>query len=235
MLKIMHGVINKKQLTTNIDLIGAFSFAGNQSSYIDITNNNNLNISINDFTIEWYQYQTDSNSFPRIFSIGSYDPYINLAVSIEGGIFYFWVNNSIATSVNLGVSSNYKNKWIHFAISRISGVLKIFKNGSQIVSINNSTNITNDINKKFTIGNESVKSLNTSFGGYLTNFNIVIGQGKYSTQFESHKQPLESTINTKLLLLATDTNTLNLDSSPINNKLTRNNVSWADFNYPIMP
>lgn len=235
MLKIMHGVINKKQLTTNIDLIGAFSFAGNQSSYIDITNNNNLNISINDFTIEWYQYQTDSNSFPRIFSIGSYYPYINLAVSIEGGIFYFWVNNSIATSVNLGVSSNYKNKWIHFAISRISNTLKIFKNGSQIVSTSNSSNVINDLSKTLTIGNESVKSLNTSFGGYITNFNIVIGQGKYSSNFESHKQPLESTVNTKLLLLATDSNSLNNDSSEINNVIQNYNVSWADFNYPIMP
>jgi hypothetical protein len=235
MLKIMHGVINKKQLTTNIDLIGAFSFAGNQSSYIDITNNNNLNISINDFTIEWYQYQTDSNSFPRIFSIGSYDPYINLAVSIEGGIFYFWVNNSIATSVNLGVSSNYKNKWIHFAISRISNTLKIFKNGSQIVSTSNSSNVINDLSKTLTIGNESVKSLNTSFGGYITNFNIVVGQGKYSSNFESHKQPLESTVNTKLLLLATDSNSLNNDSSEINNVIQNYNVSWADFNYPIMP
>ncbi len=235
MLKTIHGIISKKQLTTNIDLIGAFSFTGNQSSYIDITNNNNLNISINDFTIEWYQYQTDNRSFPRIFSIGSYDPYINLAVSIEGGVFYFWANNSILTSVNLGASSNYKNKWVHFAISRISNTLKIFKNGSQIVSISNSSNIVNDVSKTLTIGNESVKSLNASFGGYITNFNIVIGQGKYSSNFESHKQPLESTIDTKLLLLATDSNSLNNDSSQINNVIQNYNVSWANFNYPTMP
>lgn len=46
-----------------------------------------------DFTVEWWQYQTDSSPFPRIFSVGSF-PSSAIGVSIEGGTFYVWVGGS---------------------------------------------------------------------------------------------------------------------------------------------
>ena len=48
--------------------MSSLSFLGNATSYITIPSTPDLNFRTNDFTIEWYQYQTDTNSFPRIFS-----------------------------------------------------------------------------------------------------------------------------------------------------------------------
>lgn len=51
----------------------SLSFAGDDTSFLLIPNTSELNFGTGDFTIEWYQYQTDSNPFPRIFQMGSYD------------------------------------------------------------------------------------------------------------------------------------------------------------------
>jgi hypothetical protein len=55
-------------------------------------------------------------------------------VSIEGGRFYYWINNT-ANLVTTLTSTAYKNKWVHFAICRSSGITKIYMNGISIFSI----------------------------------------------------------------------------------------------------
>lgn len=52
--------------------MSSLSFLGNATSYLRIPNTDDFDFGTGDFTIEWYQYQTDSNSFPRIFQVGNY-------------------------------------------------------------------------------------------------------------------------------------------------------------------
>jgi len=75
--------------------MSSLSFAGNTTSYISIPNDTALNFETQDFTVEWFQYQTDTNSFPRIFQKGTYTANtVSIGVSIEGGRFYYWRNTS---------------------------------------------------------------------------------------------------------------------------------------------
>ena len=67
--------------------MSSLSFTGNSTSYLRIPNTNDFDFGTGDFTIEWYQYQTDNNPYPRIFQVGNY-PSVSIGVSIEGGIFY---------------------------------------------------------------------------------------------------------------------------------------------------
>ena len=172
-------------------MTSSLSFLGNQTSYLRIQNTDAFDFVTGDFTIEWYQYQTDSNSHPRIFQVGTY-PSTTIGVSIEGGgTFFFWQNSS---SINCGSLGTYQNVWIHFAISRSGGVLKIFKNGVSIYSANNTTNFNGTAD--LIIGNESnvtnYANLNSSeksivlasvFGGYITYFSWVKGTGLYTSNF----------------------------------------------------
>jgi hypothetical protein len=65
-------------------------FRGTVNSYISIPNNASINFEEGDFTVEWFQYQTDANQFPRIFQKGTYeDETVSIGVSIEGGRFYY--------------------------------------------------------------------------------------------------------------------------------------------------
>ena len=159
--------------------MSSLSFVGNVYSYMK-SSYNDFNFGTGDFTIEWYQYQTDTNSFPRIFQMSNPAEEISIGVSINGGSFYYWTNNS-ANLVATLASSSYKNTWVHFAICRASGVTNVFMNGTSIFSMND----TNDFNgaSDLTIANETTPSDDAAFGGYLTYFSWVKGVALYTSDF----------------------------------------------------
>ena len=175
-------------------------FLGNDTSYLQIPNTDEFDFGTGDFTIEWYQYQMDNNSFPRIFQVGDYSSEVTIGVSIEGGTFYYWTNGS-PNSVTTLDSASYQNTWVHFAICRSSNVTKVFMNGVQIGS-----NLvdTNDFNgtSSLVIANESVYSTQASFGGYMTYFAWVKGIAKYTTNFTVSNDYPALTPNHTLLLSA---------------------------------
>ena len=162
----------------------SLSFTGNSTSYLRIPNTSDLNFGTGDFTIEWYQYQTDLNPYPRIFQIGSYDEGTSIGVSIEGGTFFYWVNSNSNGLFSLE-SSEYINQWVHFAICRSSGTTQIFMNGVSVHSEDFSNDNFNSVDD-LVIANQSVFSEyadDEAFGGYLTYFSWVKGTARYTTDF----------------------------------------------------
>ena len=116
-------------------MTSSLSFAGNAGSNISVPYSTDLDFDTgDDFTIEWYQYETDINDFPRPFSRGNY-PTANIAVSIEDGVnFDFWQNQELNTfTYNIKPVANpppvITPSWFHFAIVRSSGTTTIYKNG----------------------------------------------------------------------------------------------------------
>jgi len=163
-------------------------FLGNDTSYLKIPNANGFDFGTGDFTIEWYQYQTDNNPFPRIFRVGTH-PTATIGVSIEPGIteenvpvgkFYYWAFDDTLRRSNLTPSS-YKNKWVHFAICRASGVTKVYMNGTSIFSMVDITNYNGAAD--LIIGNESTQSDDTAFGGYIKYFTWVKGVALRTANF----------------------------------------------------
>jgi hypothetical protein len=129
------------------------------------------------FTIEWFQYQTDNSQWPRIVAIGSY-PSTSIGCSIESGSFYAWCSGA-----NYFGSVSVKNSWHHFAIVRNNGQLRVYKDGTQLGSnISNSTNITNSSTTLY-IGSENGSNAGTFFGGYITNIRWVKGLAIYTGNF----------------------------------------------------
>ena len=162
--------------------MSSLSFLGDETSYLTVPNSAALNFGTGDFTIEWYQYQTDENSFPRIFEMGDYEAEdIVIGVSIEGGTFYFWSNNSAEPIISLD-PEQYKNVWVHFAISRSSDTTQVFMNGISIASFSDTVNYSSNV-YGLTIANEDVRSVDTAFGGYMTYFSWNKGFAKYTENF----------------------------------------------------
>lgn len=227
-IPVLHGVASSVNRTPAFDLVGTMSFSGVATSNLLVTNTASLRMESGDFTIEWYQYQTDNNSFPRVFSIGSF-PSANIGVSLESGTFYYWDNGTARAMGSLGT---YKSEWVHFAVSRQSGTLRTFKNGTLLATrANTTTNYTSTSGLR--IGNETSTSAGASYGGYLTNFRIVKGTALYTASFTRPSEPLTAVANTSLLLLATDLANVSADSSGLNQTVTNNNVTWADFSDPM--
>jgi hypothetical protein len=139
-----------------------------------------------DFTVEWFQYETDSNSFPRLFWYGS-SP--SMGMSLEGS-YYFWPGASA-----LGTKGSITNAWHHFALVRISNRLYFYKNGTLVSSVGgvvNSTNIT-DTTSGFIIGAKIGGLASEQFGGYITNFRVVKGLGVYTGNFTRPTSVLTAT------------------------------------------
>jgi hypothetical protein len=165
-----------------------------------------------DFTIEWYQYQTDNNSYPRIFAIGNY-PSTSIGISIEGGTLYFWSNGTFRGTISLGT---FRNTWIHFAIVRSSNTTKVYRNGVDSITWADTYNYTSASN--LVIGNESSVSAGAAFGGYMAYFHVMKGFAKYTSTFQVPNTFPTATANTTLLLMASGF------TGTSGNTVTNNNV-----------
>ncbi len=201
---------------------GAMSFNGTINSFLSIGNDIDFRLRTGDFTIEWFQYQTAAGSFPRVFSVGTYSS-ASIAVSIEGGLFYLWVNGSAL----FGLSVTVLNQWVHFAVCRSGTSLRAFRNGTQIGTTQISSADINDTTNAFTIGNETTKSSGSSFPGLITNFRWIKGTALYTSNFTRPTSVLQNVTNTKLLLIASSAATVSTDSSSTPKTITNSNVTYS--------
>ncbi len=213
--------------TTPLPVGGSLFFSGTSAANLSIPNDTDFQNGTGDFTIEWFQYSTNvGNSFPRIFSIGSYSTQ-SIAVSQEGSdssrTFYAWISS--ANSIETG--QNYSNTWIHFALCRSGTSFRVFKNGTQIGStLSNSTNF-NNTTQALRIGNETSASTGAAFKGYITNFRWTKGSALYTSNFTRPSAPLSASANTSLLLLATDSGSATTDSSGKGKTVTNGGATWS--------
>jgi VCBS repeat-containing protein len=196
------------------------SFAGTASSFLSVNSDTDLQFGTGNFTIEWWQYQTDSNSWPRVFSVGNYPAAIG--VSIEGGSFYYW-NGTARYVANL---VSYKNTWVHFAITRQGSTLRVFRNGTQIGG--DLTDNTDYLQSgSLVIGNELTKSAGAAFGGKITNFHWLKGTAKYTSSFTVPQSPIVAQSGSNLLLNASASATFASDSSGKSKTVSNTGVTWS--------
>ncbi len=214
----------KKSIAATLSLNGAMYFNGTATSNILYSKDADLMFQSGDFTIEWYQYQTDNNSNPRIFSIGTWNS-AELAVSIEGGTFYLWAGGSFIFSASAGT---FKNQWVHFAIARSGTSIKVFKNGTQLGSTITSSYNFNNSSYDLRIGNETTTTSASAYGGWLTNFRWVKGSALYTNNFSRPVSPLTNVSGCKVLLLATNNGSVTTDTTGRAN--TASNINWYAFN-----
>lgn len=176
------------------------------------------------FTIEWFQYATSLplGPDPRIFSIGTY-PSASIGVSIEDGIFYLWrgtITNSFFSTGTI------VNKWVHFAIvGESNATIKIYQDGVLKRTYTGTYNF-NNTTDTLMIGNQSVRSANAGFNGYITNFRWTKGTAVYTSAFSVPTAPLTALPDTKLLILG-NSDTPFADSSGLNKVATNFGVVGA--------
>ena len=205
---------------------GSLLFTASSSSGISFANVADFQMGTGDFTIEWFQYQlSGSGTNQRIFSIGSW-PSASIAVSQEGSdtskTFYAWLSSG--NLIRSGITM--QNSWIHYAICRSGSSLRVFQNGTQIGStLSNSTNF-NNTTQVLRLGNETTTTAGAAFNGYITNFHWVKGTALYTANFTRPSAPITPVANTKLLLLATNSDTALSDSSGTGKVGTATNVAW---------
>ena len=180
--------------TTNVDTTietqtpfevgNSFSFNGT-SSYLTLPGNSSWAFGTGDFTIEWFQKQTGTSGFQRVFAIGSYATEdISIGCSIEDGSLIGWFS-----SPNFFLQPT-TNEWAHVAFVRRNSELTAYVNG-QLAGVAqgdpnpvpNTINITNNTTILY-IGVENAgNDPETYYTGYITNMRIVKDLAVYTGPF----------------------------------------------------
>ena len=212
--------------TTGPQSCGSIVLGGNANSYIQLDMNGNMNFGTNPFTIEWWQYQTDNNAWPRVFARGSYGSSV-IGFSNEGGSAYFWSSGAqFLTSIY-----NYKNTWLHFAITRsLDNKLRFFINGDVAATVENYTYDFSASSAPLMIGVEGSPSNGSSFGGNITNFHVMNGAARYTKAFTPSTSPLKMTNKSVLMLYAVDSPNIITDSTGASGASIGPNISWSSAN-----
>jgi len=219
-----------KAVTQNIVPVnGSILFAGTTSTYLTLpVDDNQLSFRTGDFTVEWWQYQTDSNGAPRVFSYGTY-PTATFGVSIEGGTFYLWINGAANSFGSVGT---YKNVFTHFAVTRSGTTIRVFKNGTQLGSNLTSSYDFNDTTNNLRIGNEQSLTTNAAFGGNLKGFHWVKGTALYTSTFTPNYNSISPVADTHLLLNVSDSSNLVTDSSGLGKTVTNTGCTFSSITHP---
>lgn len=219
---------------TNTGAGGALQFYGNTQSYVQYDNNGEFNLGTGDFTIEWWQYETDTNGAPRPWSFGQY-PSAQLAVSFEGSAI-LWGGGGVLTSFAL--AQPVQNTRNHFAWVRSQGFTTLWQNGQQLGGVEDTNNYNPSV--PLTIGSEGAQDSISCFAGTITNFNIV-NYAKYTAPFTPTNTALTFEYATNIFLLPCDTqerfaNTVgNYTANPYVTGTDWVNVSPFKFPHPAFP
>jgi hypothetical protein len=195
--------------------------------YLSVANDTSLRIGSSSFTIEWWQYHTPSvapNVYPRVFSIGSVaNTTTSIAVSLElNSDFYFWKGTTPFLLGNIPP----QNQWSHVALVGTGGTgITVYVDGAVLGTVSGAYNFTNST-LALRIGNETNPLNIANYTGYLTNFRWVVGTAVYTGTFTPPTAPLTAIPGTQLLLLATDSAGVAVDSSSAARTATNTGVSF---------
>ena len=125
-----------------------------------------------------FRSQTDSNPYPRLFSIWSAGSGEALGISLEGGTMYFWENGGVLTST---VKPNSLG-WNHFAMNSDGTSVYCWLNGNQVSGTGGA--LPDISGRTLYIGVNATDALPyCAFGGFMNSFRWTLGNQVYTGNF----------------------------------------------------
>lgn len=151
-----------------------------------------LEFGTGDFTVEGWFYTANQNAALRpLFSVGSYNS--GILLRRQSGSDKLYINN---TSYDFSLTYLPLSQWVHVALTRASGNVNLWLNGTSRLNFTNTSNITPTT--QVTIG-ASTHDFNEVYAGYISNFRIVKGTAVYTSTFTPPTAPLTAISGTSLL------------------------------------
>ena len=192
--KTVYAVGNAQLSTTQKKFGSASLLLDGTGDYASLVSQPDFGFGTGDFTIEGWFYKTAALSQILVDTRTTATENSIMVQSNGGGNLRLFVNGAfVLTSSN----NHTLNTWNHLAISRVSGVTRFFING--VVSTNTYVDATDyGITKPVVLGSSFVGL--TSFSGYIDDFKISKGVGRYTTTFTALTSPFTSDLATVLLL-----------------------------------
>ena len=196
------------------------SFFDGSGDYLTVADNAALE-SFTDFTIEFWVYFNSVSGTQVILDKGwnnaSIAPY--LIFSSNDSLVVYASSNGSGWDVISGSSFGtfVTARWYHIALTRSGSSIRLFRDGSLITTVTNSSTIWNN-SSALGIGASPMAGANP-FNGYISNLRIVKGTAVYTSAFIPPTAPLTAIANTSLLTCQSNRF---IDNSTNNFTITRN-------------
>jgi hypothetical protein len=198
---------------------GSGYFDGTGDSLVSASSASNI-LSTNDFTIEFWLYPSNTSvAYRALVSSENYSAVTGgWSLYQNGAALELWVSPN-ASAVITANSALAAGAWQHIALSRVSGTLRLFVNGTQAGSLGTGAAFTG---QQVWIGDNNAPSFDYFVIGYMSDVRIVNGTGLYITAFTPPTAPLTAITNTSFL--ANFTNAGIIDNAEMNNLETVGNA-----------
>jgi hypothetical protein len=178
-------------------VVGGSAYFDGTLDYLKTPSSASFTFGTGDFTAEAWVYPTALSSNRVIFDFRASNDTSGYQLGLNSTTTPY-VANSGGGILN-GTATLIANSWIHFAVTRSSGTLRIFINGVQAGSVSNSLDCTNTV---CNIGANPTGG--EAFSGYIANARVVKGTAVYTAAFTPPTALLTAISGTSLLLNATN-------------------------------
>ena len=213
---------------------GASALFDGTNDYLTTPLSSNLQFGTGDFTIECWSYMIARiNSAPAIFS--NYNSYTVGALSLFAGhgsgttTSYQVAINGAAFPTIQGGTIEY-NTWVHLAVVRNSGTIKLYVNGTSVGTPYSTAVTLNGVGSLFYIGSTG-DSLSTGYiNGYIDELRITNGYARYTGNFTPSTTAFSNTggdVGKALVVNSTATGVSIGTAGYLSSQLAK---AWVNFN-----
>ena len=189
------------------------SVSFNGSNYLQVPSSSDFAYGTGDFTWECWAKSPNNPAERILISNGTDYGYIGI-YSQNGMTSVQYVGKGTSPHLQSDGFSVARNQWFHVAISRNSGVSRLFLNGQLC---NTPASDTNDYPAGVVDIGRSSTSPNNPWQGWISNVRIVKGTGLYTSSFTPSTEPLKNVSGTVLLCCN--------DSSPTGSTVTPGTIT----------
>jgi hypothetical protein len=162
-----------------------------------------------DFSIECWFNTTTTTTYACLYSdegVGGIGGTILINNGANNGQIVVFIGSAVSTFTSSSTGLN-NGTWNHVALTRSGSTLRLFINGA----LQNTTTASGTITTTSTVKIGYSFYASRFFGGYISNFRIVVGSAVYTASFTPSTTPLTPITNTTLLTCQSnrfiDTNT----------------------------
>jgi hypothetical protein len=200
-------------VTENGDVVqGSFSpYGDNWSNYFDgdrdylsLPSSTDFAFGTGDFTIEhWVFGGTQPDDYPRTIAIGPAYSTGSVGTIFEDddnpGKIAFYARSLLNGRIVVSTSDVNDNAWHHVAITRSSGVFRLFVDGVLEDTRSNELGSVGTTAQPCVIGSVSSEVSGEDFQGYISDLRIIKGTALYTSDFTPPTGPLSAVTGTSFL------------------------------------
>lgn len=175
---------------------GQSTYFSSGTSYLSSPVNAAFDLVNSAFTVEgWVQFNTTSTQ-GTMWSLGR-DANNRMTVSLTATNSFLKLDlaqNGTTSTVAITTGTTRRHDWHHIAVSRDSGNLRFFVNGTQYGTTSTTSTFWTDGANQLSIGYQVFGGRTDEYMfGYVSNFRVIKGQGIYTGSFTPSRDPLTST------------------------------------------